>query len=338
MAGVVTIDIAAPGATIQDGGRFGLLRFGVTAAGPMDWVAHETANRALGNEPDAAAIEIGPGGLALGVSAAMPVAFAGGGFAWSRGEARLPAAARVMLRPGEILRARAGAWGSFAYCAVPGGIDVPPVMGSRATHTRSGLGGLGRMLKPGDRLAVAGDAAAEMPDASIEAAWLAPGEAALRVILGPQHDHFTADALASFVAAPFKLTAAADRMAYKLEGRRIAHDRDFNIVSDGIAHGAIQVAGDGQPMVLMADRQPTGGYAKIATVCRADIGRLAQLRPGDTCRFAAIEVAAAREALLALEDRVAETARRLVPLRREPTTDALIAANLIGGVTDALGD
>ncbi len=339
MGGLVMIETAGLGATIQDGGRFGMLRFGVTAAGPMDWVAHETANRALGNAPDAAAIEIGPGGLAVSVAAPMPLAFAGGGFAWTRGETRLPAAARVMLRRGEVLRARAGARGSFAYCAAPGGIDVPVVMGSRATHTRSALGGLnGRPLEPGDRLAAVSDHAAEPPDALIEAAWLAPSDTALRVVLGPQDDHFAGDTIAAFFAAPFTLTSAADRMAYKLEGPRLVHARDFNIVSDGIAHGAIQIAGDGQPMVLMADRQPTGGYAKIGTVCRADIGRLAQLRPGGSCRFQQITVAAAREALLALEDRVAETGGRLVPLRRVPTTDDLNAANLVGGVTDALGE
>ena len=99
----------------------------------MDWVAHETANRALGNAPEAAAIEIGPGGIALTVDAPLPLAFAGGGFAWSRAGVALPPAARIMLKPGETLRARGGKWGSFAILAVPGGIDVAPVMGSRAT-------------------------------------------------------------------------------------------------------------------------------------------------------------------------------------------------------------
>lgn len=337
MASVVLIATAGHGATIQDGGRFGLLRYGVTAAGPMDWAAHETANRALGNPPDAAAIEIGPGGIALSVTAPMPLAFAGGGFVWTRGETRLPSAARVVLQPDEILRARAGAWGSFAYCAAPGGFDLPPVLGSRATHTRSALGGLdGRALTSGDRLAVVRDEAADraMTEMAIEASWLAPSDAALRVILGPQDDHFSAAAIAALLAGSWALTAAADRMAYKLEGTPLAHARDFNIVSDGVAQGSIQVAGDGLPMVLMADRQPTGGYPKIATLCRADLGRLAQTRPGGRCRFAPITVTAAREAVLALQDRVATTGRRLTPLRREPTTDALLAANLVGGVTD----
>jgi biotin-dependent carboxylase-like uncharacterized protein len=330
----LTIEAVGPGATIQDGGRHGLLRFGVTPAGPMDWVAFETANRVLGNPPAVAAIEIGLGGLTLTADAPVPLAFAGGGFAWTRGDRALPTAARVLLRPGEPLRARAGDWGAFAYCAVPGGLAGTPVMGSRATHTRSALGGLdGRMLQTGDRLRTM-QAGPDLDDVEIIASWLARSDAPIRVVLGPQDDHFTEAAVTTLLNAPFQLTAVADRMAYKLDGPTLAHALDFNIVSDGIALGAIQVSGDGRPMVLMADRQPTGGYPKIAHVCRADIGRLAQLRPGDTCRFKAVEVTAARAALLAIEARVADAHAQVSPLRLVPTTESLLQANLIGGVTD----
>ena len=156
----------------------------------------------------------------------------------------------------------------------------------------------------------------------------------LRVVLGPQDDHFTAAAIASFLAASWIVTTAADRMAYALDGPSLAHARDFNIVSDGVALGAIQVAGDGKPIVLMADRQPTGGYPKIAHVIRADIGRLAQLRPGQPCRFAAETVEAARRALDARDAALAEVPHHLSPLRRTPTADRLSISNLIGGVTD----
>ena len=332
----LTLEAVGPGATIQDGGRHGWLRFGVTPAGPMDWVAHETANRALGNTPDAAAIEIGPGGLTLTTDAPLPLAFAGGGFRWSCDDAVLPAAARIVLKPGELLRARAGEWGSFATLAVPGGLDVAPVMGSRATHTRSGLGGLdGRTLRAGDRLALA--AAAPLDDVAIEAAWLARRDTPLGVVLGPQDDHFAGAAIDAFFEATWTLTAQADRMAYKLDGPKIAHARGHDIVSDGVALGAIQVAGDGQPMVLMADRQPTGGYTKLAHVCRADIGRLAQLRPGETCRFTRLTPDAARATLLALQGRLATTGDRLVPLRRVPSAASLAGENLVGGVTDGRG-
>ena len=331
----ITLRAVGPGATIQDTGRFGLLRFGVTPSGPMDPFAMATANLALGNPPGAAVIEVGPGGITLTCNPALPLAFAGGGFRWTRDDQVLPSAARVTLHQGETLRARAGAWGQWSYLAVPGGIDVPPVMGSRSTHARSGLGGLeGRMLAAGDRLGALARAPSELDDVEIEADWLESAEAPIRVVLGPQDDHFTAQAVASFLGAEWSLTAAADRMAYKLEGPALEHARDFNIVSDGVALGAIQVAGDGKPLVLMADRQPTGGYPKIAHVGRADIGRLAQLRPGQPCRFASQTPEEARCALLALDAALVGVPRRLAPLRRIPSADRLIGSNLIGGVTD----
>ena len=338
VAARVTIETIGPGATIQDGGRHGLLRFGVTPAGPMDWTALATANLALNNTLDAAALEIGPGGVTLSVDRAMPLAFAGGGFAWTLDDTRLPAAARIMLKPGEHLHARAGVWGSFAICALPGGVNVPDVMRSRSTHIRSEMGGLdGRALRAGDILPIGADRVA-MDDVAIDAGWLARSEAPIRVVRGPQDDHFTAATIAAFAEATYRLTRTADRMAYRFEGPRLAHAKDFNIVSDGVALGAIQVAGDGQPLVLMADRQPTGGYAKIAHVCRADIGRLAQMRPSETCRFQPIDVVVARDALLALEDAIAGTHKRLEPLRRVPSAASLLGTNLIGGVVDGFDD
>ena len=336
MPGALTIAAAGPGTTIQDAGRFGWLRFGVTPAGPMDWAALRTANLALGNDPGAAAIEVGPGGLTVGVDAATSLAFAGGAFRWTRDEQVLPGAARILLRPGETLRARAGSRGAFSYLAVPGGVDVPAVMGSRATHLRSGLGGLeGRALRAGDRLGILGITA--LDDGLIEAPWLETTDDPIRVVLGPQDDYFGKGGIAGFLEATWTLTATADRMAYKFDGPPVPHARDFNIVSDGIALGAVQIAGDGKPMVLMADRQPTGGYTKIAHVVRADIGRVAQMRPGDTLRFAAVAMDSAREALLAVEDRVARGGR-LIPLRRTPTAEQLRGLNLIGGVTDGTSE
>jgi biotin-dependent carboxylase-like uncharacterized protein len=331
------ITAVGPGATIQDGGRTGFLRFGVTPSGPMDWTALWSANLVLGNAADAAAVELAAGGLTLVAETPLTVAFAGGGFAWTLDGRSLPPAARVALDAGAVLRARAGAWGTFAYLAVPGGLDTEPVMGSRSTHLRSHLGGLdGRMLAVGDHLAPLEPQRAPQEAVAIAAPWLSRTESPIRVVLGPQDDYFTPEALALFCAETFVLTPAADRMAYTFAGPRIAHKGDFNIVSDGVALGAIQVAGNGHPLVLMADRQPTGGYPKIAHVCRADIGRLAQLRPGDRCRFEAVDTEAARRALLDLEDQVATVTGFCQPLRNAITAEALLAANLIGGVVDAL--
>lgn len=335
MPATLTIEAAGPGTTIQDAGRFALLRFGVTPAGPMDWASFKAANLALGNDPGAAAIEVTLGGLVLSTDRPVCLAFAGGGFIWTRDGQVLPEGARVRLRPGERLRAKAGAWGAFTYCAVPGGVDVAPVMGSRATHLRSKLGGLrGRALQGDDRLSTAQSGEAAADDIEIAAQLVGPRDAPIRIMLGPQDDHFTAAGLTTLTGTAFRLSAQADRMAYRFEGSAIEHNRDHNIVSDGIALGAIQVAGDGLPMVLMADRQPTGGYPKIAHVIRADIGRLAQMRTGDSCRFAKVDWQTARAALLKLDERASGVLRHAKPLRLVPTADRLRRENLIGGVTD----
>jgi 5-oxoprolinase (ATP-hydrolysing) subunit C len=327
---------AGAGATIQDGGRFSYRRYGVTPAGPMDWAAFRTANLALGNPPDLAALEIGLGGIELVCEEAIvPVAFCGSAFAWTHNGKSLPRAMRLMLRPGETLAAKAGVAGAFAYLAVAGGIATPPVLGSRATHTRAHLGGIdGRMLEARDRLPLATTALASQPEAEIAAPWLLRDAQPIRVVLGPQQDYFSEAALATFFDAEFHLTHEADRMAYRLKGPKIAHARGFNIVSDGIALGAIQIAGDGQPLVLMADHQPTGGYPKLGHVARPDIGRLAQLRPGESCRFVAVDVEAARLALLKCEDEIAQTQKFLRPLHRQPTNEDLLRIDLSSGFID----
>jgi 5-oxoprolinase (ATP-hydrolysing) subunit C len=316
MPGALRISRGGVGATVQDAGRYHYRRYGVTPAGPMDWVAFRTANVAVGNDADtAAAVEIGPGGLEILCETTRPigVGFCGGGFSWLRQGQEFGPAARLILRPGERLVARPVA-GAFAYLAVAGGLDTPVELGSRATHTRAGMGGIGgRMLRDGDVLPLLAEEA-PFDEARIAAPWLNRDPSPLRVVLGPQADYFNAAALDIFFGAEFRIAAAADRMAYRLEGPEIAHERGFDIVSDGIALGAIQIAGDKKPLVLMADHPPTGGYPKLGHIARADIGRLAQLRRTETCRFVRAEAEEARAALLALQAAVAATARYLQPL------------------------
>jgi biotin-dependent carboxylase-like uncharacterized protein len=316
MAGNLRVLRAGPGATVQDGGRYLYRRYGVTPAGPMDWTAFRTANLAVGNDQDrAAGIEIGPGVLEILCETTAPVgvAFCGGGFSWLREGQEFGPAARLILRPGERLAARPVA-GAFAYLAVAGGLDTPVELGSRATHTRSRMGGIeGRMLREGDILPLLAEEA-PFGEARIAAPWLNRDLTSLRVVPGPQDDYFSESALAAFFAAEFRVTAATDRMAYRLDGPEIVHARGFNIVSDGIALGAIQIAGDKKPLVLMADHPPTGGYPKLGHVARADIGRLAQLRPGESCRFLRASLDEARAALLARQAEISATARHLRPL------------------------
>jgi 5-oxoprolinase (ATP-hydrolysing) subunit C len=194
MRGGLRVLRAGPGATIQDGGRHGYQRYGVTPAGPMDWVAFRTANSALGNDR-AAAVEVSTGGLeVICEDAPLALAFAGGAFIWRRDGVLLPQAARLLLEPGKTLAARAGDSGVFAYLAVEGGFETPVTMGSRATHVRSAMGGIeGRMLRAGDVLPAASTMTLDNAsfEAMIDAPWLAHEPDPFRVVLGPQDDYFT---------------------------------------------------------------------------------------------------------------------------------------------------
>src|SRR5262245_39099809 len=192
MTAALHIVAAGPGVTLQDGGRQGYLRYGVTAAGPMDRLAMATANLAVGVPENATAIEVSLGGVELTVDGAMlPVAVAGGAFDVSLDGQRLPPAVRLALSPGARLRIRAGADGAWCYVAVGGRIDVPPMLGSNATHTRSSLGGIdGRALAAGDVLPVGDVGMCDGGAAALAAPWLDRNDEPMRVILGPQDDYF----------------------------------------------------------------------------------------------------------------------------------------------------
>ena len=333
---------AGPGVTIQDGGRHGYLRYGVTVAGPMDPLAHALANRALGNAPGATAIEVSLGGIAVSAEdGPLAIAVAGGAFQVSLDGQALPAACVIRLGPGASLKVRPGPAGVWCYLAVAGGIDLPPVLGSAATHLRTGIGGLsGRMLQAADRLplgAAAGGASAvaEIPAGEIVAPLLDRPPDLIRVLLGPQQDYFAEDQIAAFLAGPWRVSERGDRMACFLEGPTLHHRLGFNIPSDGVAMGAIQVPGEGQPIVLMADRQSTGGYPKIATVIGVDLGRLAQARPGTVFSFQAVSHAEAVGALAA-ERAFLEAPIPIVPLVRERfSPEFLLGLNLVDGWVDA---
>jgi biotin-dependent carboxylase-like uncharacterized protein len=340
MSAALTILAAGPGVTLQDAGRHGYLRFGVTAAGPMDALAMATANRAVGAAAGATAIEVSLGGVELTADGAtLPVAVAGGEFEVSLDGRRLPSVVRLALAPGKRLRIRAGNDGAWCYVAIGGSIAVPPMLGSNATHTRSLLGGIdGRAIAPGDVLPLGNVAPCEDGVAVLTAPWLARSNDPIRVILGPQDDYFSREQIDTFCNATFTVSHRSDRMAYFLDGPQIAPANGLNIVSDGIVMGAIQVLGDGRPMVLMADRQVTGGYPKIATVIGPDQRRLAQARPGETVRFSVTAIDSAVAA------RRAQRAILQSPIEARPfgqgalDADILLGSNLISGVSSGDGD
>jgi 5-oxoprolinase (ATP-hydrolysing) subunit C len=325
---------AGPGVTLQDGGRRGLLRFGVTGAGPMDSFAFAIANAAAGAPRNATTIEVSLGGIELAADEPVSLAIAGGAFRIDLGGRPLPSAVVVTPEPGQPIRIAPGGSGAWCYVAVAGRFDVPPVLGSTATHVRSGLGGLsGRALQTGDVLPVANPRVITVAGACIIPPGLEPAGDAIRVVLGPQDDYFDERAIAAFLQGPWTVSPRSDRMAYQLEGPRIHHAKGFNILSDAIAFGAVQVPGEGKPVVLMADRQPTGGYPKIANVIGADLGRMAQLRPGAKLRFTSVSIA---EAVAARRARAAALAAKvaLEPIvRRNFSSEFLLQVNLVGGVT-----
>ncbi|MCJ2094680.1 biotin-dependent carboxyltransferase family protein [Methylobacterium sp. J-072] len=332
----LVIESAGPGVTLQDGGRHGYLRYGITAAGPMDPLMHATANRAAGNPLDATAIEVSTGGLTVTAEGGpLGIAMVSRSFRITLDGAALPDAVALTLEPGRTLTVRAGASGAWGYLAVQGRIDVAPVLGSTATHTRSGLGGLdGRGLAAGDRLPIAEPRAGEVSPHRLIVPWLDRNPETIRVVLGPQDDYFAADQIDAFLAGPWTVSPRGDRMACFLDGTPLKHAKGHDIVSDGVAMGAIQVPGNGLPIILMADRQSTGGYPKIATVIGPDLGRLAQAQGGTRLSFRSVTVAEAVAARRAERDALRDPVPRDPVVRTDFASDFLLALNLVDGVTD----
>jgi len=302
----------------------------------MDPLAHKTANRAVAVPYDSAAIEVSLGGVELTPEgAALTVAVAGGSFHVSLDGHILPAASLVRVGVNHKLTVRAGASGAWCYIAVAGRFNLQPALGSLSMHTRSLIGG--SALDVGAQIPVIDSQTIEPATAEIVAPWLhRPGEM-IRVILGPQNDYFDSAQITAFLNGPWTVSNRSDRMAYLLEGPKLAHAKGFNIVSDGTAAGSIQIPGEGNPIVLMADRPPTGGYPKIATVISADRGRLAQLRPGQKFHF---ETTSIQDAISARRDEMNELSKPILlrPLVHSFPSEFLLSRNLVDGVTDGLAE
>lgn len=299
MSAVLSVRFAGPQVSVQDGGRPGLMRFGVPGSGAMDRRALAAANVALDNPAGAAAVEVSLGGLVLEcLSGEVGFAVAGGGFIVEHRD-KGGSWMRATLRAGERLAIRPGPWGSWCYLAFAGALEVPKWLNSAATHALSGLGG-GR-LAAGMTLTVAGARAVEAR--AIPCPVAARPRPVARVTLGPQDRFFAEEARAAFLAGPWRMTEAWDRMGVRLAGPSIAPEGPLDMPSEAVARGSVQVAGDGVPSILLADHQTTGGYPKIATVLDCDLDALVQLRPRDPVLFQPVSVgeavAIARAAALA---------------------------------------
>ena len=327
------------GTTVQDAGRLGQRQQGIPSAGWLDAPLAQASNALLGNALDDAVLELRGMGTVLRVQVGpVRVALAGHVDATilrADGHRRaLPPWQSDMLRPGDQLLLGVSHSGC-AYLAVSGGLQLPRQLGSRSSDRRAGLAGLmGRVWLAGDELPCGRCTPAE-PGEWRCAPWeLTPGP--LRVILGPQDDHFTPEAVALFLNTHWEATAAQDRMGLRLQGPALAHavPSAAEIVSDAVVPGAVQVPANGQPIVLLADGQTVGGYPKIATVIRADLPRLAHLTPGTAIRFEAVDHAQAREALRQELDRWQRWLGTRTPFSPPGSVDesALQAANLISGM------
>ncbi|MBR0693377.1 biotin-dependent carboxyltransferase family protein [Bradyrhizobium lablabi] len=298
-----------PASSVQDGGRPGSQRYGLTPSGAMDRLALAAANTLVGNELLAAAVEIGPFSAAFTArGSAVRVALAGAPRNADIGGRAVAFDTSATLAEGETLNLGFARGGSFSYLAIEGGIAGEPMFGSLAVNARAGLGSpYPRPLQSGDELKTqpASGAAERRIDLP------APADAPIRIVLGPQDDEFAEEGKKLFLESEWKISATSDRMGYRLEGPVIKHLDGHNIVSDGTVNGSIQVPGNGQPIVLMPDRGTSGGYPKIATVITADFGRFAQISAGRPFRFRAVTVTEAQaearkfwELLRSLPDRL----------------------------------
>ncbi|WP_027578583.1 biotin-dependent carboxyltransferase family protein [Bradyrhizobium sp. Ai1a-2] len=324
-----------PASSVQDGGRPGSQRYGLTPSGAMDRLALAAANTLVGNEPFAAAVEIGPFGASFTARcSAVRIALSGASRSADIAGRTMALDTSATLADGETLTLGFAKGGSFSYLAIEGGIAGEPMFGSLAVNARAGLGSpYPRPLQNGDELQVhpasgAAERRIELPERP---------DAPIRILFGPQDDEFSEDSKKLFLDSEWKISATSDRMGYRLEGPVIKHLHGHNIVSDGTVNGSIQVPGNGQPIVLMPDRGTSGGYPKIATVISADFGRFAQVSAGHSFQFKAVTMAEAQaearkftELLRTLPDRL----RMLESL--DLNLEALSAANVAGHAVNAV--
>ena len=323
------VSFAGPLVTFQDGGRFGSLRFGVPASGPMDRLAHAAANSAIGNGAQATTIEVSRGGIDLDcVTGSVTLGIAGGDCIVDHRGSIEAGWTVITMRPGERASVRAGEWGSWSYVAIAGEPVVSRWLGHAATHSMSGLGG--GALVVGEKIDIAAARVESVRDGEIPVPDFARSTGRVRVVMGPQDHHFEDEAIVAFRESPYRVTDAFDRMGVRLAGAPLPLREVLSIPSEPIVRGSIQVAGDGVATVLLADHQTTGGYPKIATVVSADLDALTQLRTGDVVEFEPVEAA---EAIGIARHRAAQIEEYLgtVVGPGRTMTHRLRAENLISG-------
>lgn len=289
----LTILSPGPLTTVQDSGRFGALGKGFSPGGAMDMDAMTVANLLVGNAPGVGVLEMTMLGITARFDCETVIALTGADMSTRLNDEPIARYASIAVHPGDILSMKAAKNGVRAYLSVAGGFDLPLVMGSVSTSLKCALGGFqGRKLKTGDELPL-NQSGAPFPPRQVSPPEDYPDCISLRVLLGPQDDAFTQKGIDTFLGCEYTVTDKADRMGIRLSGEIIESKNGVDILSDGIAAGSVQIPASGTPIIMMADRQTTGGYAKIATVISADLSRAAQARPGTRIRFVRVTEAEA---------------------------------------------
>lgn len=293
--------------TVQDQGRYGYRQYGVPISGAMDLYALRLANILVGNNEEAAGIEVTFYGLKLRSTEDTWVAITGGDLSPQKNGKPVPMWRSICLKKNEILSFRGLRSGFRAYMAVQGGIDIPLLMNSRSTSIKAAFGGTGGALKTGDRLktwdSFAGGKMQEklIPDQFIP---LYSTQNELRVVLGPQADYFPSEIRELFLNSEYTITPQSDRQGYRLTGPALKHIRSYDVITEAVWPGAVQIPGDGLPIILLSDAQTTGGYPKIASVISVDIDKLGQAKPSDKIRFKSVTLEESVHLLREQEKRV----------------------------------
>lgn len=296
----MSIRIISPGAltTIQDYGRVGLCEIGFSPSGAVDFRSMELANILVGNEMGEAVLECTIIGPTIFFTRDNVIAITGAFMTPKVNDVEIPMNRAVTIKAGEVLSLGIAATGCRTYIAFAGGLLIKECHGSKSTDLKCGIGGfLGRALKSQDEIDFANptDKLKGMEKHVYKQMEAIASPRIIRVIMGPQDDYFTQEGIGIFLSSPYKLTNDSNRMACKLSGPIITSKKTTDIISDGIALGSIQVSLNGQPMIMLSDRQTTGGYAKIATVISIDIPSIAQCKPGDTLIFKRISLETAHK-------------------------------------------
>ncbi|MBX9844671.1 MAG: biotin-dependent carboxyltransferase family protein [Xanthobacteraceae bacterium] len=342
-----SIKIMQPGlmTSVQDLGRYGYQRFGIGPSGALDPIALRAANLLVGNDPGEGTLEVLYLGPTLEIEAEnVRLSFAGANASIEilrggskRTGIRIQSQRSVLVKRGDIVKIGSLADSSCLYVGVEGGFEMAASMGSVSTNIRAGTGGWqARSLVVGDRLPLRQSRASDRGDFQLQGIKFLP-PARLRAIEGPQHDYFSKADLDRFFENEYTV-GISDRVGMRLRSENpLSHTKGFNIASDAIAPGSVQVPGDGQPIVLLSDRQTTGGYPKVATVISADLSAMGRLVMGAKIRFEPVAVEKAhalRRRVLSFQDGLQD---HVVPLY-DVSTPTLLTHNLISGVVDASHD